>query len=87
MHNEEFPINSKIQEITSKAISYLRKPHDNTKLQFFILFSVIQIYKQQGKKANQINNNHITNFQLSISITSLVKWKFQFKDYYLHYTT
>lgn len=50
LHKEEFPINSKIQGITSKAINYLWKPHDNTKLQLFILFSVIQIYKQQGKK-------------------------------------
>lgn len=50
MHKEKFPINSKIQEITSKAISYLWKPHQNTKLQLFILFSVIKIYKQQGKK-------------------------------------
>lgn len=57
MHTEEFPINSRIQEITSKVISYLRKPHDNTELQLFILLSVIQIYKEKKKYTQKPNNN------------------------------
>lgn len=50
MQREEFPIDFKIQEMTSKAISYLRKPHDNTELQLLILLSVVQIYKRKGQK-------------------------------------